>query len=799
MEVVPHGAEDRRITEIVGVFGTSVGRVEDRRLVSGQGEFVDDLVVPNALHVAVVRATYAHALIRSIDASAASAMPGIVAVETAHSLGLANGPFPHPTWFPPAKALQDRISPKLQPEVIRLLADEKVRYVGEPVAAVVATDRYLADDAARLVVVDYEPLPVVTDPEQGLAVDAPLLNEEWGDNLAAHFVTGNGDVDAVFAAAERIVSRRIALPRSTPTPIENRGVVAVPERRTGGVTVWSASQQPHWLRDGLVRVLGITGGRIRVVAPDVGGGFGIKSMVYPEELLVPTLALRYGRPVRWTDTRRENFVTATHARDQIHDIELALRPDGTILGLRDRFLVDAGASNVECLVCPYNSAAHLPGPYRIPALRLECLTVLTNKSPNAAARGAGRPEAVFAMEGILDAAADELGLDRVEIRRRNTLRSEEMPYDHGILYRDGAPLVIDGGDFVACLEDALGTVGFASFRTEQAQAREGGRYLGIGVAAYIEGTGVGPYESALIRVEPTGKVIVSVGPPSQGQSHETTFAQICAESLGVPLADVRVVQGDTSALPWGGGTIASRTAVVVGNAVGNAAAALRKKALQAAGDLLEVSPSDLILEDGRVHVIGSPDVGMPIGQLAAKVAPGIGRLQDIGPGLEEHAGFQPPTVTYANGVHACVVEVDIETGDVKILKYAVVHDCGRLINPAVVDGQIMGGVAQGLGAALFEELIYDESGQLVNGTLADYGLPRSTDMPPVAVLHRETPSTRNPLGIKGVGEAGAIPVPAVMASAVGDALRTLGVERVAVPLTPSRILAAIDAATGSVV
>jgi carbon-monoxide dehydrogenase large subunit len=783
---------------MVGIFGASVGRVEDRRLVLGDGEFVDDLVVPNAVHVAVVRASYAHARIRSIDVAAAAAMPGVVAVETAATLGATNGPFPHPTWFPPAKALQDHVHPRLRPEVIRLLADDKVRYAGEPVVAIVAADRYLADDAAHAVVVDYEPLPVVIDAERSLDHDSPLINEDWGDNLAAQFVIGAGDTDEAFAHADRVVRRQISLPRWTPTPVENRGAVAVPERRSGGITVWSASQQPHWLRDALTRVLGLTGGRIRVVAPDVGGGFGVKSMVYPEELLVATLALRYGRPVRWTDTRRENFVSATHARDQHHDIELALRADGTILGLRDRFLVDAGASNVECLVCPYNSAAHLPGPYRIPNLRIECLTALTNKTPNAAARGAGRPEAVFAMEGILDAAADELGIDRVEIRRRNTILAEEMPYDHGILYRDGAPLVIDGGDYPGCLEDALGAVGFEGFREEQARLLDEGRYLGIGVGGYIEGTGVGPYESAFVRVEPTGKVIVAVGPPSQGQSHETTFAQICAEELGVPLDDVRVVQGDTAALPWGGGTIASRTAVVVGNAVGNAARALREKALRAAGELLEVAPTDLVLEAGQIRVVGSPDVAMPIGQLAARVAPGIGRLSEIGPGLEEHAAFQPPTVTFANGVHACVVEVDVESGAVRVLRYAVVHDCGRLINPAVVDGQVMGGVAQGMGAALFEELIYDESGQLVNGTLADYGLPRATDMPEVTIIHRQTPSTRNPLGIKGVGEAGAIPVPAVMVSAVGDALRPLGVSRVECPLTPARILEAIDAATPAV-
>jgi carbon-monoxide dehydrogenase large subunit len=776
-------------------FGVPVKRVEDPRLLVGEGEYVDDVRQPGALHVAVVRSVYAHARIGAIRTAAAAAMPGVVAVETAESLGALNGPFPHPTWFPPAKALQDVVHPKLRPEVIRLLAGDKVRYVGEPVAAVVATTAYLAADAARVVEVDYDPLPVVVDVERALDPDAALLNEEWGENLAAHFVIGSGDVEAAFDGADRVVACRVHLPRSTPTPIENRGVVATPDRRSGGVSVWSASQQPHWLRDGLERVLGIPGDRIRVVAPDVGGGFGIKSMVYPEELLVPTLALRLGRPVRWTDTRHENLLSATHARDQVHDLEIALRNDGAILGLRDRYLVDAGASNVECLVCPYNTAAHLPGPYRIPALRLECLTVLTNKAPNAAARGAGRPEAVFAMEGILDAAADALAMDRLEIRRVNTLRADEMPYDEGILYRDGVPEVLDGGDYAACLDDAIAALEVERLREPYEDGSRPGRVFGVGAAGYIEGTGVGPYESALIRIQPSGRVIVTVGPPSQGQGHETVFAQICADELGVPFESIRIVQGDTLALPWGGGTIASRTAVVVGNAVARAARGLREKVLRAAADMLEVAPTDVRIEDGRITVVGSPAVGMSVGQLAARVAPGIGRMDEaVGPGLDAYDGFQPPTVTYANGVHACALEVDVETGQVRILKYVVVHDCGRLINPRIVDGQIMGGVAQGLGMALFEELIYDEDGQLLNASLMDYGLPRSTDMPPVEIHHRETPSDRNPLGIKGVGEAGAIPVAAAVVSAVGAALRPLGAEIRAVPVTPARVLDALDAA-----
>lgn len=778
------------------VFGASVKRVEDRRLLVGDGEYVDDVRQADALHAVVVRSIYAHALIRGIRSETAAAMPGVVAVVTAASLGKRNGPFPHPTWFPPAQALRDVVHPMLRPELIRLLADDKVRYAGEPVAVVVATNAYLATDAARTVEVDYERLPVLVDPEQALRPDAPRINEDWPDNVAAQFAIDKGDVDGAFASAARVIRQRIHLPRSTPTPIENRGVLAVPDRRSGGVAVWSASQQPHWLRDGLERVLGIPGDRIRVVAPDVGGGFGIKSMVYPEELIVPTLALLLARPIRWTDTRQENFVSATHARDQIHDLELAVTADGQILGLRDHYIVDAGASNVECLVCPYNTAAHLPGTYRIPALRIECLTVLTNKTPNAAARGAGRPEAVFAMEGILDAAADAIGIGRIEIRRRNTLHAEEMPYDEGILYRDGVPEILDGGDYAACLEMAVDALDLEVLRRPYEEGFRPGRLCGAGVASYIEGTGVGPYESALVRVQPSGRVIVSVGPPSQGQSHETTFAQICAEELGVPLADVRILQGDTLALPWGGGTIASRTAVVVGNAVAQASRQLKARVLQAAADQLEVAPRDLELKDGRINVLGSPNLGLDLGQVAARVAPGIGRMnQSVGPGLEAYDAFQPPTVTYANGVHACAVEVDVATGDIKVLKYVVVHDCGRLINPMVVDGQIMGGVAQGLGMAFFEELKYDGDGQLLNGSLMDYGLPRATDMPPIEIHHLETPSDRNPLGIKGVGEAGAIPVPAAVISAVGDALRGVGATLRDVPLTPERVLDALDSTT----
>ncbi len=778
----------------MGSIGRPMKRVEDRRLVTGRGEYVDDVPAPGALHVAIVRSTYAHARILGIDATAALALPGVVAVVSAADLGAANGPFPHPTWFPPHPPLAKAVDPFTRPERIWLLAAERARFAGEPVAAVVATDRYLAEDAARAVIVDYEPLPVIATAEQALAPDAPLLNPEWGDNIAVHFVIGAGDVDQAFEDADIVVRRTLRHGRAICTPIECRGVVAIPDRRSGDLSVWSSSQQPHWLRDALERTLRMPGDRIRVVAPDVGGGFGLKSMVYPEELLIPRLALHLKRPVKWIETRRENLASATHTRDQVHEIELAVDRDGTIRGLRDRFVIDGGIGSVESIVVPYNTACHLPLAYRIPTMRIECTVAVTNKAPSAAERGAGRPEAAFALESILDEAALALGMDRAAFRLHNALRIDEMPHDHGILYRDGTPLRLDGGDFRGDLSDALERIDYDGWLAQQAAGRAEGRLLGIGLAGYIEGTGVPPFEAANIRLDPSGRVIVSVGPPSQGQGHQTTLAQIASEYLSVPVELIRVIQGDTYAFPSGGGTIASRVIVVVGNAVAAAAIELREKILAAAGDQLEVAPADLEIRDGSVVAKGAPDVSIALTTLAARVTPGIGRMGSAGPGLEARGGFQPPTVTFGTGFHAAIVEVDPDSGVVTILRYVVVHDCGRLINPAIVDGQVIGGLAQGVGNGLFEELIYDEQGQLLTGTFADYLIPRATDLPTPIVIHKETRSERNPLGVKGVGEAGTVPGAALMLGAVRDALGQAGAGLATVPVTPGRIVTAIQAA-----
>ncbi len=778
------------------LVGASVRRVDDPRLLRGASEYLDDVSAPDALHVAFVRSPYAHALVRRVSTDEAERSgPAVVAVVTGAGLGASNGPFPHPTWFPAGPALTEAIRPVLKRETIQLLAVDRVRFMGDPVAAVVATDRYEAEDAARLVDVEYEPLPAVVDPELALEPATPLLNPAWGTNLALHFSVTKGDLPAAFRQARHLVRGRFVVPRQTGSPIEPRGTLAAPDRRSGGLTVWSSTQTPHWLRDALVVSLGLSEDRLRVVAPDVGGGFGIKSMVYPEELLVALLALRLQRRVKWVDTRREHFQSAIHARSQRHDVELALSEDGVILGLRDEILIDAGAANVEALIVPYNTAAHLQGTYRVPALEVDCSVVVTNKVPLSAYRGAGRPEAVFAMERILDRASVVVGLDPIEMRRQNTLGPAEMPYDTGILYRDGEPMILDGGDYPLCLEQALERIDYAGVKAAQARQRMPDRLVGVGLASYVEGTGIGPFEGARVALEPSGSAVVTVALPSQGQGHETTLAQIAGDALGLAPTRIRVVQGDTLAFGEGGGTIASRTAVVVGSAVHEAAGALRLRVLRLAADALEARLDDLVLADGRVHVTGSPARSITLGELAASVAPGIGRPDAAGEGpLRTEAVFQPSTVTFANGVHAVQVEVDRETGRVAVTRYVVVHDCGRLINPAIVEGQIRGGVAQGIGGALTEELVYDDTGQLLTGSLMDYGLPRSTDVPAIDVVHLESPSTRNPLGIKGVGEAGCIAVAPAIALAVEDALGIPPGTITTYPLTPEAVLrAATDA------
>jgi aerobic carbon-monoxide dehydrogenase large subunit len=739
--------------------GRPVRRVEDDRLLRGDGRFVADLSRLGQLHAHFVRSPLARARIASIDASKALQLPGVAGVYTHEHVPA--GPMPPFLWDSPPAKLVGPLRPHLRPCHPPLLPADEARFAGQAVAVVLAEDRYLAEDAAELVEVDYEPLDAVTGAGAALGPDAPLLHPGWDSNVAVRFEVRKGDAAAAIARADLVVRERFEVQRQAGLPIETRGALADWDRAAGSLTLWSSTQNAHPLRRALSRVAGLDPGRVRVVAPDVGGGFGVKGVLYPEDLLVGLLAMRTGRPVKWIEDRAEHLRSAIHAREQVHEIELGLTRDGEVVAIRDHILVDCGAFNPLGLVIPYNTIAHLMGPYRVPNLEAVATGVVTNKVPTAPYRGAGRPEAVFAVERALELAARALDADPLELRLRNLVGPDELPYGAGILYRDGEPLVLDSGDYPRALRRAAELAGYAGVRAAPAEA--GRRPVGVGLACYVEGTGIGPFEGAAVAVGHDGRVTVRTGACSQGQGHATVLAQVCADHLGVAPEDVTVVGGDTAGIERGWGTVASRSAVVAGSAVAAAAAAVRERALEIAGDLLEAAPADLQVQGNRVVVAGAPERGLELGEVARAA-------EAAGAPVAATEYFEPPTVTWANGAHAAVVEVDPDTGEVRVLRYAVVHDCGRVINPVIVDGQVRGGVAQGLGGALYEELTYDDDGQLTSGTLADYLVPTAGEVPRIDLEHLETPSPLNPLGLKGVGEGGAIPVPAAIANAVEHAL-----------------------------
>jgi len=750
--------------------GRSLRRREDERLLRGRGRYVADITFPDQLQAVFVRSPFAHAAIGGIDASAALEVPGVVTVLTAADVPA--GPLPPFLWDTPPEKLVAALRPQLRPCHPPLLADRPL-YAGQAVAVVVAESRYLAEDAAELVEIDYEPLEAVATLDRALAAGAPVVQEGWDDNVAVRFVVSKGDVAAALGDAAVVVRERFSIQRQAGIPMETRGAVATWEPDGAGLTLWSATQNSHPLRRAMSRVSGVEQERIRVIAPDVGGGFGIKGVLYPEDLLVGLLAMRLGRPVKWIEDRLEHMMSAVHAREQVHEIELGLDADGRIVALRDHVLVDTGAYNPLGLVIPYNTIAHLMGPYRVPAFEATAEGVITTKTPTAPYRGAGRPEAVFAVERSLDLAARRLGLDPVELRLRNLVQPDEMAYDVGILYRDGEPLVLDGGDYPEVLRRAAELAGW-----DDVEIRErDGRLVGRGVGVYVEGTGIGPFEGALVEVGDDGRVRVRTGACTQGQGHATVFAQVCADHLGVDAEMVDVVTGDTEGLEKGWGTVASRSAVVAGNAVAEAAGVVREQALRTASELLEIAVADLTVTAGRVVPRDAPDRGLGLGEVARAA-------REQGTPLVTTFYFEPGTVTWASGAHAAVVAVDPETGEVEVLRYVVVHDCGREINPMIVDGQVHGGVAQGIGGALYEEVIYDEEGQLLNGTLADYLVPTAEEVPVIELDRRETLSPLNALGVRGVGEGGAIVPPAAIANAVEDALSRLGAVVRRTPLTP---------------
>jgi aerobic carbon-monoxide dehydrogenase large subunit len=767
-------------------FGAPVTRNEDRRLLTGNALFVDDVELPGMLHAAFVRSPHAHALIRGIDTAAAKARDGVVAVYTAADLGAYWQP--GPMLVPPPPIAEIAFHQRTQVP----LAKDKVRHVGEPLALVLAESRYIAEDAAADVAADLEPLPAVADMEAALAPGAALVHDDVPANLACRFRQTKGDYAAARAKAAHVFRRRFTYDHGASSPMETRGIVAEWNARADRMTIWDTTQSPVFIRSGLAAMLGLSERQVRVIAPFIGGGFGPKMMLfYPEEVLVPWAALRLGRPVKWIEDRLEHFFATTQERAQIHDAEIALDADGRILGIRDEFIQDTGAYDPYGLTVALNSQCTLLGPYVVPAYDSTGRVAFTNKTLVTPYRGAGRQHGVFVIERLLDIAARELGLDRAEIRRRNFIPADAFPWDNELIYQDFAPLVFDSGDYGPVLDRALEMIGYRGFLDEeQPRLRAEGRHVGIGVVCYIEGTGIGPYEGARVQVQAGGKVSVATGIGTQGQGHFTSFAQIVADQVGADVRDVEVITGDTDQFYWGAGTFASRGAVVAGNAVNEAAKVVRKKIVRLAAEHFECAEEDVVLADGAASIAGVPERSVRLGELAMRANPMRGAVRPgTEPGLEATSYFGPARGATASGVHAMIVEIDPETMLPKILKYVVVHDCGTVVNPLILDGQIHGGVAQGIGNAFFEQLVFDGDAQLLNASLADYLLPTALDVPRMETAHTVTQSPLNPLGIKGAGEAGAIPVGALFAQALEDALGlpAQGVEILEIPLSPSRL------------
>jgi len=765
-------------------FGESIKRNEDPRLLTGQALFTDDVNLPDMLHVAFLRSPFAHARINSIDIAEAQNLPGIVAVYRAEDLGDYWQPGPLLVPPPPIENLDFNSRSQVP------LARTKVCHAGEAIVAVVAESRYLAEDALAYIQVDYEPLDAVVGLEEAVAEGTPVVHEDLGHNINAHAIQQKGDYAAVVGQADLVLKRRFLYDRGTAAAMENRGIVVDWDAKTEQLTMWDTTQAPIAIRNGISAMLGLSERQVRVIAPFIGGGFGPKIMMfYPEEVLLPWISMRLNRPIKWIEDRQENFYATTQERGQIHEAEIALTQDGQILGVRDTFLHDAGAYAPYGLTLPLNSQCTLLGQYHVPNYYSEFTSIFTNKPIVTPYRGAGRQHGVFVMERLLDIAAKELDIDKVEIRRRNLISPDQFPYNNEIIYQDFAPLTYDSGNYEPALDKAVELIGYHQFLAEeQPRLRAEGKKVGLGLVTYVEGTGIGPYEGAKVTVESSGRVSVATGIGTQGQGHFTSFAQIVAEQLSVDVTNIRLVTGDTAEFYWGAGTFASRGAVVAGNAIHAASVAVRNKVLKKASQELEVAEEDLELVDGAVRVKGVPDSAIQLGDLAVRANPMRGAVQPgTEPGLEATDYFGPERGATASGVHAMIVEVDPETMLVEIKRYLVVHDCGTVINPMILEGQIHGGVAQGIGNAFYEQLVFDDYGQLLNASFMDYLVPTADTVPFIETDHVTTPSPLNPLGIKGAGEAGAIPVGALFAQAVEDALSDYEIEILEIPLSPDRL------------
>jgi carbon-monoxide dehydrogenase large subunit len=760
------------------LFGQPVKRREDPRLIAGKGRYVADLTLPGTLHVAILRSPHAHARLRAVDVSAARRMPGVVFAAGGRDLGAAARP---PT-------LSMGLHPSLKPTTPTPLAVDKVRFVGEGVAVVVAEDRYLAEDALERIVVDYEPLPPVVDVTRALEAGSPLVHETLGTNLAARWTTKTADVDAALGTADRVLRERIAIVRGTAGFMETRGILAAPDAG-GKIQVWASCQSPHIAHRQVTELLGLEPKQLRYVAPDVGGGFGPKAIVYPEDYLLTWLAMQVGRPVKWIEDRREDLLTTAQERDCIVEMEVGFRRDGTLVAMRDRIVFDTGAYSIYGVVTPFLLTTSILGQYKVPAFEVEIAVVYTNKVVVAPLRGAGRPQGAFLMDRAVDLVARDLLMDPVEIRRRNMIRKEEFPFPTGLPFRDGSIQTFDSGDYVTCLDKVLAMADYPRLRRQQAEARAGGRYLGIGIGTCVESTGLGPYEGATVKVDVRGRVQLITGSGPQGQGHETSLAQVCADTLGVDLESITFTSGDTDAIPFGIGTVSSRIATVSAPAVQAAAAKVREKAIEMAARLLEAPRDDLTVEGGKVFVKGTPAKAITLGDLSATLAgrPGLPIPGGIAPGLEATEYFTVKGTAFSSGTTLAVVEVDPETGEVRVLRYLVVHDCGRVINPLIVEGQIHGGVVHGLGNTFYEDVPYSPDGQPLAASFMDYLLPTAAECPSFEVAHVETPSPLNPLGVKGCGESGTIPAAGALVAAVEDALVPFGVRLRDLPLTPERL------------
>ena len=764
------------------MFGEKIKRVEDPALLRGKGRYLDDIHLPNMLYAAFVRSPFAHAKVTNINTLAALAANGVVAIYTLDDLR----DFLVDTVMPveqPSNALKLSASPSV-------LADGEVRYVGEPIAMVIAETPYRAEDAAALVDVSYDTLPVSSDYVAALEDGAPKANNELKDNNVAGFTLSYGDVDSAFANAAHVFRETLHQHKGLGHAIECRGVAARLNEHDGKLTVWSATQMAHRAQSILVELLDLPEDSIRVLTPNVGGGFGPKFVFYQEEVAIPIAAMRLSRPVKWVEDRREHFTSATMERDQLWDLEVAVTVDGHLLGVRGSMAHDHGAYTPYGVNLPYNAATNFLGPYELPTMSLDVKMALTNMTPVTPVRGAGRPQGTFAMERLMDRIARELNIDRVEVRRRNLIPTEAMPYDTQIKTRDGATMTYDSGNYPAALDAALERSGYNDFRARQAKARAEGRYLGIGIANYVEGTGRGPFESATVRVKPSGKIVIYTGATDQGQGLKTALAQVCASQIGIDIEDIEVVTGDTGSVSLGLGAFASRQAVTAGSSVHVASLEVRKKALKVAAHMMEAPEEDLEIAKGRISVRGVPDMSVSLGDVTRAVQgmPGFSLPGGVDPGMEATANFSPPTLTYCNGVHVAEVEVDPGTGHVKIMNYVIVHDSGKLINPTIVEGQITGGATHGLGSALFERMIYDEQGQPQTTNFGEYLLPTAPEVPSFEIVHMESPTPLNPLGVKGAGEGGTIPVTSAIASAVDDALSEFGIVIRDLPIEPKRVV-----------